>query len=273
MAEFLNSLLLGWSYETNTSCSVGRASGDSEAQEPHSSEGRMHPSETQELRNHTALRERKPPQQRCCSSPGWVSQPSWGLSPAPSLLLLFSSELLFLSSSDERVTAGRKISWTRCIESSRVWRDESRDGCLLCSQKWAAGNWIKGRPSLGFLKGQSFSGQRFPDWGLMGFQAPSLGSSEIDGFSCSGIGGVLCSGIGGFLWEAQGLVGFSASGPWVSVGIPSRLQLVLLRHHPLWRCLREAGEEVLPLWTAPVRYADWDVVGGAAILDILLLQP
>jgi hypothetical protein len=69
-----------------------------------------------------------------------------------------------------------------------VWRDEFRDG-YLCSREQAAGNWTKGRSYIGFFlfcfvfcfRGQSFSGQRFPDWGLVEFQILSLGSPGNSG--------------------------------------------------------------------------------------------
>lgn len=54
------------------------------------------------------------------------------------------------------------------------------------------------RAYMGFLRGSSFLGQRFPDSELMEFQALSMGNSGTCEFSCSRIG-VLCSVISGGL--------------------------------------------------------------------------
>jgi hypothetical protein len=46
------------------------------------------------------------------------------------------------------------------------WRvlhgEESRDGSPLLPGKKSS-DWTKGRANIGFLRGQNFSGQRFPD--------------------------------------------------------------------------------------------------------------
>lgn len=79
-------------------------------------------------------------------------------------------------------------------------REESRDGYPLALGADRRENWIKDKSYIRFLRGQSFPGQRVPDWGLV----LSLGSSRIGSFSFSGIGG--------FIWDAQGLVVFPAKG-------------------------------------------------------------
>jgi hypothetical protein len=95
------------------------------------------------------------------------------------------------------------------------------------------------------------------------FQVLSLGSSGIGGFSCSGIGGFSCSGIGGFSCSVIGgfscsVIGgffphhlFPALDLWVRMRGPSWLQVALVEVASLWNCWG-GGEEVLPLWTAPV---------------------
>lgn len=167
--------------------------------------------ETQELRNSTALR--MPTQQKCCSLQGTVSPAELMRNLGASAVLLlrfFSILLLFVSTSyNKKVTPGHK-SHKGDLLKGRIEEEEeeeeekgwTRDGCplfLVVGSRELG----KGQCLYRILRRQSFSGQRFPDWRLVGLQVLSLRSTGIGGFSCSGIGGPLFTPFS--LHQAHGL--------------------------------------------------------------------
>lgn len=108
---------------------------------------------------------------------------------------------------------------------------------------------------------RGFSGKRFPEEGLVGFQILSLGWFR-DWW-------IFLFRDWWVLWEAQGLVDFPAqvlvvfsprpspppfpaSGLWVRVESPSWLKPAFAEVPSLWGCCKlSSGEEMLPLRTAP----------------------
>jgi hypothetical protein len=140
--------------------------------EPHSSEVEHCPmegyQETWELRNNTVLRGSL--LSRGVTAPrGGDQQLSWASFPLFCFPLhcFFSPWLLWTSESHQAENIMKEI----------YWRVQYGGIAALCSWQWAAGSWTKDRTYRGFVRGWSFSGQRFPGWGLMGFQVLSLGSS------------------------------------------------------------------------------------------------
>jgi hypothetical protein len=167
-----------------------------------------------EPRNHTALRGRIF-SKRHCSSQGGDPQRSSGASS-----LLFDC---FLASSNEKVTPGSK-------PHKEPFTGETDPGGRGVNAEVAASAPLRGhraRLREDFLGGQTLQGRDFQNEGLVGLSVQKLGaflfngwwdfvgSSGIDGFSCSRTGGVFFRPL------------FPALGPWVRMERPSWLQAAL----------------------------------------------
>uniref|UniRef100_A0A8C6GAA5 RIKEN cDNA 4933407L21 gene n=1 Tax=Mus spicilegus TaxID=10103 RepID=A0A8C6GAA5_MUSSI len=129
----------------------------------------MHPSETQELRNHTSLRERKPPQQRCCSSPGlsgWLATCSDPLVASPEHRDYRIWELSFpcLLVGSEAWSCCLAANLCQACTAERILQDLKRDDEQLPFLAWEAGLFC----ALAALRGTHYD-----SWGTQcAFQFP-----------------------------------------------------------------------------------------------------